>query len=140
MKTEKILLSFVAVVIGLIVAGVGFYIFQSTKIIPQNKLNTVKLAQPTPTPPTVLLTVDTPQDESTTSNKTLTVSGKTDANNTLIVSTPTGDQVIKPSSQGTYSTSATITDGENEIYITAIAPNGTQTQKIITVTYTTESF
>lgn len=140
MKTEKILLSFVAVLIGLIVAGIGFYIYQSTKAIPSNKLNTVKLATPTPSLPTVLLTVESPADESTSESKTITVSGKTQANATILVSTPTGDQVIKPSSEGAYSTTATITDGENTIDVIAIAPNGTQTERVITVTYTTESF
>lgn len=140
MKTEKILLSFVAVLIGLIVAGIGFYLYQSTKAIPSNKLNTVKLTTPTPTLPTVLLTIESPTDESTTSNKTITVSGKTQPNATILVSTPTGDQVIKPSSLGAYSTTATIIDGENDIHVTAIAPNGTQTEKVVTVTFTTESF
>ena len=140
MKTEKILLSFVAVIIGLIVAGVGFYIYQSTKVIPQSKVNTISLATPTPTPPVILLVINTPQDESTTSNKTITVSGKTNPDNTILISTPTGDQVIKPSSQGDFSTTATISSGENVIYVTAVAPNGSQSEKMLTVTYTTESF
>ena len=140
MKTEKILLSFVAVLVGLIVAGIGFYIYQSTKAIPGNKLGNVQLATPTPTLTAVLLTVESPSDESTTGNKTITVSGKTQANATILVSTPTGDQVIKPSSQGAYSTTATITGGENDIHVIAIAPNGTQTEKVVTVTFTTESF
>lgn len=140
MKIERILLSFIAVLVGLIVAGVGFYIYQSTKTIPANKLGTVQLATPTPTIATVLLTVDSPQDESVTDNKTITVSGKTDAQATVVVSTPTGDQIIKPSSQGNYSTSATISDGENIIHVTAIDPSGAQAEKIITVTFSTQSF
>lgn len=140
MKTEKILLSFVAVLIGLIVAGIGFYIYQTTKALPSKNATGVSLATPTPTLPTVLLTIDTPQDESTTDNKTITISGKTDSKAILVVSTPTGDQVIKPSSVGNYSTTATITSGENDIHVTAIDPNGTSIEKIITVTFTTESF
>lgn len=140
MKTEKVLLSFVAVVVGLIVAGIGFYIYQSTKALPATKLGTVKLASPTPTPPSVFLTVDTPQNESTTENKTVTVSGKTASDATVLVSTATGDQVLKPSSQGNYSTTVTIGDGENQIHVTAIGPAGTQSDKIITITFTSESF
>ena len=140
MKTEKILLSFVAVIVGLIVAGIGFYIYQSTKALPSNKVDTVKVTSPTPSAPAVLLTIDTPQDESTTNNKTVTVSGKTAPNATVVVSTDTGDQVIKPSSQGNYSTTVTIGDGENQIHVTAIDPSGNQTEKIITLTFTTQSF
>lgn len=140
MKTEKILLSFVAVIVGLIVAGIGFYIYQSTKSISPTKVNTVKVTSPTPSTPDVLLTIDTPQDESTTDNKTITISGKTLPDATVVISTPTGDQVIKASSQGNYSTSATISDGENEIHVTAIDKSGNQTEKVITVTFTTESF
>lgn len=140
MKTEKVLLSFVAVVVGLIVAGIGFYIYQSTKAIPSTKLGTVKLASPTPTPPSVFLTVDTPQNESTTNNKTVIVSGKTAPDATVIVSTATSDQILKPSTQGNYSTTTTIGDDENQIHVTAIGPAGTQADKVITVTFTTESF
>jgi len=140
MKTEKILLSFVAVLIGLIVAGVGFYIYQSTKALPSKNVTGVSLATPTPTPPVILLTIESPQDESTTDNKTITISGRTNPNATLIVTTPTGDQVIKPSSQGNYSTTATIISGENDIHVTAIDPSGNQTEKVITITFTTENF
>lgn len=140
MKTEKILLSFVAVLIGLIVAGVAFYFYQSTKVLNGKNIGTVQLATPTPTPPTIILTIDTPQDESTTDNKTLTLSGKTNPTATLVVSTPTGDLVIKPSSVGNYSTTITIGSGENDIRVTAIDPSGNQVEKVITVTFTTENF
>ncbi|SRR5260221_193486 len=140
MKTEKILLSFVAVVVGLIVAGLGFYLYQSTRAIPSTKLGTVKITPPTPTPQSVFLSVDTPADESTTDNKTVTLSGRTIPHATVIISTPTNDQVISPSSLGNFSTTITIGNGENEIYVTSISPAGTETQKIVTITYTTESF
>lgn len=140
MKTEKILLSFVAIIVGLIVAGIGFYVYQSTKVIPNTKLGSVKLATPTPSLPTVLLVIDNPQDESTTDNKTVTISGKTVPGATVLVSTPTGDQVVKPSSEGNFTTSATISDGENIIHVTAIDSTGNQTEKVLTVTFTTESF
>jgi len=35
MKIEKLLLSFFAILVGLVVAGIGFYFYQSTKVIPQ---------------------------------------------------------------------------------------------------------
>ncbi|HET9947005.1 MAG TPA: hypothetical protein VFQ63_02985 [Patescibacteria group bacterium] len=140
MKTEKILLSFVAVVVGLIVAGVGFYFYQSTKVLPPGKLASVKVNPPTPTLPPVYLSIDSPQDESVTSNKTVTVSGKTVPDATIVVSTDTADQVITPSTTGTFSTTVTIGSGENEIHILSIGANGLETQKTITVSYTTDNF
>jgi len=140
MKTEKILLSFVAIIIGLIVAGIGFYLYQSTKAISPTKLGTVKIVPPTPTPPSVYLTIDTPQNESTTSNKTVAITGRTNSNATVVVSTFTADQVIVPTSEGNFSTTVLIGNGENEIHVTSISPSGTQAEKIVTLTYTTENF
>ncbi len=129
-----------AVIVGLIVAGIGFYIYQTTKAIPPTKLGTVKISPPTPTPPAVILAVTSPIDESITANKTITISGKTNPTATILISTPTADQVIKPSSQGDFSTTATIGDGANLIRIIAIGPSGNQSEKDITITYSTENF
>jgi len=48
--------------------------------------------------------------------------------------------VITPSQEGDFSTTAIITSGENQITITAIAPNGEEVKKTVTVTYSTEEF
>ena len=141
MKFEKILLSFFAVMIGLIVAGVGFYFYQSTKVIPAKNVKTIKLMpSPTINPSAVYLSLDNPQDESVTNNPTITISGKTVPNGTVIINTSTIDQVIPASTNGSFSTTVTLTDNENRIIITAIASTGDETQKIMTVTYSTEDF
>ncbi|MGH7246180.1 MAG: hypothetical protein ACREGI_04575 [Candidatus Levyibacteriota bacterium] len=141
MKTEKIVLSFIAVVVGLMVAGIAFYAYQTTKTIPNQNNKTVTIHPATPTPkPSVYLFIDTPTDLSVTDSKTLKVSGKTAPDATLIISTGTSDVVITPQSTGSFSSTITIQDGENQLLLTAIAPNGEETKKTLTVTYSTENF
>ena len=141
MRAEKIVLSFIAVLIGLTVAGVVFYFYQSTKVISPGSLKTIKLgASPSPVKSSLFLKLDSPKDESTTDNKTVTISGQTSPQATIIINTPTSDQVIPPSAVGDFSTTVTIGDDENRIYVTAVGPKGDEVQKILTVTYTTETF
>ncbi len=142
MKVEKVVLSFVAVLVGLLVAGVAFFLYQSTKTLSPNQIKGVSVTSPSPTPKlSTFLTVDSPQDESVVTSKTITISGKTTGDATILLSTPTTDTIVTPvASTGTYSTNATLQDGENEITLTAIAPNGDEIKKQFTVTYSTESF
>lgn len=141
MRAERIILSFIAVIFGLLVAGVAFFIYQSTKTISPSKITTVTINQPTPTPiPSVLLTIDQPANESVVNIKSITISGKTTPDATLVLTTDTDDQVDTPASNGNYAITTTLNDGANQITITAIAPDGQETKKTITVTYSTEEF
>lgn len=142
MKKEKVILSFIAALIGLIVASIIFYFYQGAKT-EQKKIKTVTLTSPTPPlnqKKLIPLSIDTPQDESVTSQKTITISGKTENDATVVILTPTDEQVIAPSANGDFSTTTTIDNGENSIEVTAVAPNGEQTKMIKTVTYSTETF
>lgn len=140
MKFEKLILSFFAILGGLIVAGVGFFIYQSTKTIPPSQVKTISITQPTPTSTPVLLALESPADESVTDNKIVTVSGKTDPNATIIISTDSNDQVITPASTGDFTTTITIDSDENVIHVLAINKDGEETEKVITVTYSTQDF
>jgi len=141
MKTERIILSFIAVIFGLLVAGVAFFIYQSTKTISPTQVKSITITQPTPTPvPSTLLTIDQPINESVVNTKGITLSGKTTPDATLILTTDTDDQVVTPAANGNYAITTTLNNGANQITITAIAPDGQETKKIITVTYSTEEF
>jgi len=145
MQLEKVILSIIGVFFGLLVAGSAFYFYNSmtTHAKPADKkvagAKTNMLPTPTPTP-SFFLNIDTPKDESVSDNKTVSISGKTIPNATIIISTPSDDQVLNPSSQGDFTTTETIDTGENQLLFTAIAPNGEEVKKTITVTYSTESF
>lgn len=141
MKFEQLILSFVAVVFGLFVAGVAFFIYQSTKTVSPSTIKTIKIQNTTPTPgSSIPLTIESPADESVATSKIVTVSGKTDPNATIIVSTDNTDTVVSPSSMGAYSLTVTLTDNENILRVLAVMPDGKETLKTITVNYTTEDF
>ncbi len=141
MKTERVVLAVIAVIFGLAVAGVAFFIYQSTKVVPDNKIQTIKATPPTPTPSSsISLTIDSPSDESVTDKRSISITGKTAADATIVLNSSTDDQVVTPASTGAYSISTSLSDGANIITITAIAANGDETTKTITVTSSTEDF
>lgn len=142
MKTERIILSLIAIFVGLLVAGGAFYIYQMTKQIPQDKSDSITIkSHATPTPASSgYLVIDTPKDESLTDRKTITISGKTIIGSTIIVSTEAGDQVVKPTSTGTFSVTQTIDTGTNIIGVKAIFPDGNEKTVQRTISYITEDF
>jgi hypothetical protein len=144
MKAERIILSFVAIFVGLIAAGVAFYLYQMTRTVPAAKSQPMTLGSqitPTPTPDNGnFLSIDSPQDESVSTQKTITISGKTAKDASLIVSTEDSDQVVKPASNGDFSLTVNIGDGSSLIHITSVFANGQETAVTRTVTYSTENF
>lgn len=141
MKAERIILSFVAVLIGLAVAGVAFYLYQMTKTVDNvsPKRNTLTIATPT-TDANNYLTISSPRDESVTDQKTISISGTTATDATLVVSTETNEQVVKPALNGNFTLTESIDEGYNLIQITAIFPNGEEKTILRTISYTNESF
>lgn len=143
MKKEKLILSFVATLFGLLVAGVAFYLFQATKTVPDttNTTKIISLASPSPTPsPSISLTLDRPKDEEVVDSKVLIVSGKTATNAVVTIITDSSDEVITPSAKGDFSTTVNLDDGQNILEIIAIAPNGESITLRRTVTYSLEEF
>lgn len=146
MKIEKIILSIVAIIFGLIAAAVAFYLYQMTKTLPaQNTqpLSVKSTSSPTPTPTkesSNFLTVENPKEESVSGNKTVKISGKTMPDASIVVSTENSDQVVTPASNGDFSLNETLADGTNMIQITAVFSGGEEKKVIRTVTYSKESF
>lgn len=141
MKAERLILSLVAIVIGLLVAGGAFYIYQMTKTLPPQKTKAISINHPTPTPDSGnFLVVDSPKDNEVFSKKTITVSGKTLPQATVIISSETDDQVIKPAASGSFSATHTIGDDSNLISITAVFPNGEEQTILKTANFSAEEF
>lgn len=141
MKAEKLILSFIATIFGLLVAGLVFYVFQATKTITPNNSKTISFASPTPTlAPSVFLTVDRPKDEEVVDSKVLVVSGKTKSDAVVIVVTDSVDEVITPSKDGDFSTTVNLSEDQNILTIISIAPNGESITIKKTVTYSQEEF
>lgn len=138
---EKIILSLVALLTGLLVAGVGFYFYQASKIVPAQNPKTISITPPTPSAQQdILLTISSPKDEEVIDKKSVTISGQTAAEATIIITSNLADEVIKPAKNGNFSTSLAIEDGQNFIEVTAVLPNGQEHRITRTVTYSTENF
>lgn len=141
MKTEKLILSFIATLLGLLVAGIAFYLFQTTKTIPATSTKTISFASPTPkSSPSVSLILDRPKDEEVIDTKVLVVSGKTSSDAVVIVITDSSEDVITPSASGDFSTTVNLDEGQNILEIISIAPNGESVTSKKTVTYSREEF
>lgn len=141
MKTEKLILSFIATLFGLGFAGAAFYLFQATKTIAPSNTKTISFASPTPNPiPSVFLTLDRPKDEEVVSSKVLVISGKATSNAVIIVITDFSEDVITPSNNGDFSTTVNLDEGQNILEVIAIAPNGESAKIKKTVTYSQEEF
>lgn len=140
MKAEKVILLFFAVLGGLIVAGVAYLMYQSTR--PQTTApSTITLGAPTPTPSeNILLVIDQPIDETVVTTRSVTVSGTTLPDTTLILSTPSDDQVAVPTREGKFSLTASLLEGQNILTLTAILPDGRETTRQFTVTSSNEEF
>ena len=141
MKKEKIILSLIAAGVGLLVAGVIFYFYQSTKTIPPTKIRKISILVPTPTPtPSVFLVLNAPANESVTDKRIVTVSGKTAPDASILIVAPVDEVSAVASSQGDFSTTINLDDGQNILTITSIAPNGETAKLERVVTFSTEDF
>lgn len=140
MRIEKIILAVAAIIAGLFVAGIAFYIYQTTRTLSPSSIKTITL-KPTAAPSApVLLTVDEPTDGSVTTSRVVSIKGKTDPQATIIVTTDATDTVVNPTTTGSYSLTLTLDSGENSILITAVLPNGQEAQKQLTVSVESDNF
>ncbi len=143
MKTEKIVISFIAVVIGILFAGSIFYLYQSTKVVPTTQEKTITLSptsNPSKNKSNIFLTIETPRDEEVVGIKTITITGKTLPDAVIVISTQSNDYVITPAITGSFSTTAVLEDGANNIEITAISKAGEEITVVRTITVSTETF
>lgn len=142
MKTEKIVISFIASLIGIIAAAGAFYFYQTTKVISPNDIKTITLS-PTPEPspkPSIFLTLDAPTNEEVTDKKIISVNGTTNPDAVVIITSGVGEQVISPSTNGSFATTITLDNGQNQITVTVVSPIGEETTLTRTVTVSSETF
>lgn len=141
MKKEKLILSSIAVLFGLLVAGAAFYLFQATKTVSDTNTKTIFFASPSPTlSPSISLTLDRPKDEEVVNSRVLVISGKTGSNAIITIITDSSEDVITPSASGDFSTTVNLNEGQNILEVISIAPNGESITIRKTVTYSQEEF
>lgn len=140
MKKETIVLAFIGIVVGLLVAGTVFYIYESTRKVSTASPQTNPQVTEQKTTNNSFLTVSKPTDESISSTKVVEIIGKTKPDATIVILTSVDYKVISPSSDGSFSTTINIDDDQNIIEITAVAKNGMQQKITKTVTFSKEDF
>ena len=106
------------------------------KIINESKGKTVQLPtatnQPTSTQAiskSIFLEIGQPVNNSTVANAVVTLTGKTIADGSVFVN----DQELKADINGNFSTSVTLEEGQNEIYVVAADDLGNSIEKDIIV-------
>ena len=142
MNKEKLVLSVIAIILGLFVAGGAFYIYQMTRVIEEPiRSKTIPTQSPTSIPDSAtLLILNEPKDEEVFNKRIINVKGKTVKGATVLVSTANIDQAITPSANGDFNLTMTIEDGVNILKVTAFFYDGTEKTLTRTVSSTTEDF
>lgn len=93
---------------------------------------------PTPTPtPELSLVVASPEDNSISEEETIEVSGSTAPGAIVVILYQEGEKILEADSEGKFSTEITLAGGANEIKISAYDEEGNETEKILTVVYST---
>lgn len=143
---ERIIIVFVAVIIGLVLTTVGYLLYQSfnSPVAPKSPAKPItdilSSSSPTPDPNNLYVTLIDPKNESITDKRTITVKGKTNPGNTVVLSSNQEDIVATPADNGTFSTSITINAGANILIARAVSPNGEEVQEEYSVTFVSEDF
>ncbi|OGH12361.1 MAG: hypothetical protein A2857_01345 [Candidatus Levybacteria bacterium RIFCSPHIGHO2_01_FULL_36_15] len=141
---EKILIIFIALALGLALATLGFYIFQSTKkgVLENSKKtdNINKTAENKDKTNGIILSIDSPTNESLVNERTIEVKGKTNPLNTIIVSSNLEDAMGSADSNGNFSINIGIDAGLNNIIVRSFSSTGDETKDERTVTFSQEDF
>lgn len=138
---ERVIIAFIAVVLGLLITSAGFFLYESTRIVPQEKKEEQKVKAPKPAPESLLfLTIDEPKDEALVTKRTIQVKGKTNKDSTIVISSNQEDVVVTPAENGQFSATLTIDAGTNKLITQAISPKGEEKIDERIVTFSTEEF
>ncbi len=141
MRKEKIILSFTALFVGILVALLIFYFYQSGKEVKPEELEKITLENPSPSPSSsIFLVLEKPIDEDVVDNRIITVSGKTAPNAKVVILTQTNEVGAVAAQDGSFSSNITLSEGENVVEVDAVAANGEIAKATRVVTFSTESF
>lgn len=126
MDKEKILTVFLGLLVGGLLAG-GY--FASGKLLPLlngKKQETITIKQNKKTAPVVnpsLLSVSTPEDFLSTTETTITVSGKSVPGAKLVIFANSDAKIATVAANGAFAIDVKLESGDNEITVTAFDPD-----------------
>jgi flagellar basal body-associated protein FliL len=138
---ERVIIIFIAIILGLLVTSGAFLLYQATKTVEQPRNTQTTAKNPLPTPQTSpLLVVSEPKDESVTKVRKIQIKGKTNPQNTIVVSSAQEDVVGLPTTGGDFAITVEIPADTDIITIRAIAPNGQETKEERIISFSGEEF
>lgn len=126
MDKEKI----ITIVIGLVVGGIlaGAY-FMSGKFMPTSQKSKQDVFIPKKTEIStpsamIALALDKPDDQSTTTESLIGVSGKTAPGNQVVIFANADEKIASAGADGKFMAEIKLEDGANSISVTALNPDG----------------
>ena len=137
MNKDAVAAAGVGFMLGLIVAvllwiGPRFITSQNQQQISLNSQNQTTQA--------AKITLSSPTAEEVVKNKVIKVEGTAPANDLIVVTSPVQEAITQTAQNGSFGTSITLEEGENELTITAYTQEGiVDDNHIISVVYTSEN-
>lgn len=140
MKKEVVLAISIGFALGLIITFGIWTANQSLKNLPQSSPKASIIPSPTPSNSQTTnnqLTINTPDDESLVSTDTVTLSGTSTPQATLLVISESGEQTIVADASGNFSVDIDLITGFNVITVHSYSADGQESSKSLTITYST---
>lgn len=135
---ERIVIIFIAVTLGLLATTIGFFVYESAKPNKKTDVTSKKVEEPVNNQNSIHLTVSLPLDEYVTTKRSVEVKGKTDPQNTVIISTNQDDVIATPTATGDFIATVSIDAGVNRLIVESIAPDGQNAKDVRTVSFSSE--
>lgn len=137
MTKERIILAFVAIIAGLIVASSTFFFY--------NEKGPSSSPNDSPTPTEIpngktALSIESPQNESVTDKNTAQIKGKANPGSLIVITTDTEDFAFMTDEDGSFEEKVSLSKNENILTVSAYPENQMSETEEIIVTYTTEEF
>lgn len=148
MNKDAILATLIGLMLGLAIAGTFIFGPSLVKTFPKLKLPTISLPKPTPqtapqptsAPEEFGVTITAPLPEAIEPKEDVVVSGMTQAGATVVIGGPLDEDVVTAGDDGAYAGQVKLSEGKNEIVVTAYGGEGKQAQTAVTLYFTEENF
>jgi hypothetical protein len=141
MKKDIIIAIILGFVTGSLVAAIILNFPYILSIVNKKKDTTAAVIQPNiKKDSTALITLDIldPQDDSLAATKSMTIRGKTQKDNTVILEFDLNQDVTSASDDGNFTFPVNLNYGTNDILLTAYNQNGESVSKTVSVMYQDE--
>lgn len=146
MNKDALLATLIGLGIGLIITGALLLGPNVTKSIALPKFSfsfgspkQKPVVSQQPAPKDFFVSIDSPLADDIASKEELLVSGKTSADAVVIIQGPKDEEVITAKNDGVYAGKITLSEGKNDITVTAYK-DAKQITQTVTVYYTPEEF